>query len=61
MAVIIGKQVLGDSQVTSRLWLVPFRDVFALFVWIASFTSHKIHWRGDEFLLKDGKLTRVDA
>lgn len=36
--------------------LIPVRDVTALFVWIASFAGHTIHWRGLKFRLRNGKL-----
>ncbi len=55
----VGKTVLQDSQVPGLLWLLPLRDLIALAVWIASFAGHTVTWRGDSFLLKDGKLTRI--
>lgn len=56
VAVAGAKSVLHDSQLRRDGWLVPFRDVIALFVWLASFAGHTIHWRGLVFELKDGKL-----
>ena len=61
MAVVVGRYVLQDRQLPSLLWLVPLRDIIALLVWMASYASHKIHWRGDDFYLKDGKLARIDS
>jgi ceramide glucosyltransferase len=40
-----------------RLVLLPLRDLIAPFVWAASFMGNRIHWRGDVFDLKDGRLT----
>jgi len=37
--------------------LIPLRDITALFIWIASFFGHTIHWRGLKFRLQKGKLT----
>jgi ceramide glucosyltransferase len=37
--------------------LLPLRDLIAPFVWAASFMGNRIHWRGDVFDLKDGRLT----
>ncbi len=51
--------VLHDRQVLSLLYLIPLRDLIALAVWIASFFGHRIHWRGDSYCLKDGKLERL--
>ena len=60
MAIVVGREVLGDRNVARWLWLVPVRDLIALFVWMTSFASHKIHWRGDDFVLKNGKLVRAE-
>lgn len=56
MALVVGVGVMRDRQVPRDLWLLPLRDVVALGIWMASFGGHKIRWRGDEFVLKDGKL-----
>jgi len=49
---------LDDRQVLSPLYLLPLRDVVAFLVWIASFAGHTIHWRGEVFQLRKGKLVR---
>jgi len=59
MALVVGTAVLQDRQVILYLWLIPLRDVVALFVWMASFAGHKVSWRGDYFYLKNGKLARI--
>ncbi len=59
VAVVVGKTVLQDQQVIPGLWLLPLRDLIAVGVWIASFAGHTVTWRGDQFTLKDGRLTRV--
>jgi ceramide glucosyltransferase len=56
MAIVVGRFVLVDRQVTRDWWLIPLRDIVAVVVWIVSFVGHKVRWRGDEFVLKDGKL-----
>ena len=56
VALTAGKTILQDPQLNRDFWLIPLRDVFALAIWAASFTGHKILWRGIEFELKDGKL-----
>jgi ceramide glucosyltransferase len=61
MAVVLGRYVLEDRQIPSRLWLVPLRDLIALLVWLASYVGRTIHWRGDDFYLKDGKLARINS
>jgi ceramide glucosyltransferase len=61
VAVMVGKTVLGDREVISGLWLLPLRDLIAVGIWIVSFAGHTVTWRGDRFILKDGRLTRVSA
>ncbi|MGA2981184.1 MAG: bacteriohopanetetrol glucosamine biosynthesis glycosyltransferase HpnI [Terriglobales bacterium] len=53
--------VLHDRQIFRHdaLRNVLLRDVIAPFVWVASFMGNRIHWRGDVFDLKDGRLTIV--
>jgi len=58
MALVTGLWVLGDRQVLRWLALLPLRDVLALFVWFASFFGREIEWRGERFVLRDGKLLK---
>ena len=51
--------VLSDRQPLKNIFLLPVRDLVAPLVWAASFAGHQIHWRGDVFYLKDGRLTRI--
>jgi len=60
VAFVVGWKVLRDPQVLRDAWLIPLRDLFAVVVWIASLGGHTVIWRGDQFTLKDGKLTRLD-
>ena len=52
----VGKWGLRDSVVCHRWWLAPLRDAATFAVWIASFFSNKIVWRGLEFRVKKGIL-----
>jgi ceramide glucosyltransferase len=49
--------VLRDRQISRNLLLLPLRDLIAPLVWAASFMGNRIHWRGEVFRLKDGRLT----
>jgi ceramide glucosyltransferase len=51
--------VLHDRQALRNILLLPVRDLIAPLVWAASFAGHQIHWRGDVFYLKDGRLARI--
>ena len=60
--------VLHDRQIVRNqpfrneglrnILLLPLRDLIAPFIWAASFMGNRIHWRGECFVLKDGKLIR---
>jgi len=58
MAVVltVGVGLLGDEQVLRDLWLVPLRDVISVALWMQSYASHEIVWRGERFRLAKGRL-----
>jgi ceramide glucosyltransferase len=45
------------SELLRNILLLPLRDLIAPFVWAAGFMGNRVHWRGDVFDLKDGRLT----
>jgi len=59
MARVVAANVLGDAHVMRRWWLVPLRDIIALAVWVWSYAGRTVEWRGDRFILSDGKLTQA--
>ncbi|MGP8175653.1 MAG: bacteriohopanetetrol glucosamine biosynthesis glycosyltransferase HpnI [Terracidiphilus sp.] len=58
LAMVVGAAVLDDRQVLPSLWLLPLRDLVAMGVWVAGFAGNTIVWRGERFVLKDGKLEK---
>ncbi len=58
-AFVSAEAVLLDRQVLRNILLLPLRDLIAPLVWAAGFVGNRIHWRGDVFDLKDGRLTRA--
>jgi ceramide glucosyltransferase len=56
VAIQIGIGIVQDQTLWRRLWLLPLRDVIAFWVWFASFASNKVYWRGEKFILKNGKI-----
>lgn len=52
----VGVWGLQDPVVRRKWWLAPLRDAATFVVWIASFFSNKITWRGLEFRVKKGIL-----
>jgi ceramide glucosyltransferase len=55
---VVGRDVLQDRRAVSLMWLIPLRDFVALFVWLLSLAGGTVVWRGDRFLLKNGRLVR---
>jgi ceramide glucosyltransferase len=59
VAIAVGRNTLQDRRLMKHLWLLPLRDLIAVYIWIASLAGHTVTWRGDRFHLKDGRLIRV--
>jgi len=57
IGLVAAEVVLHDRQALRNILLLPLRDLIAPLVWGASFLGNRIHWRGDVFDLKDGRLT----
>lgn len=53
--------VLNDEPVIRNIVFLPLRDLIAPLVWAAGFMGNRIHWRGEVFNLKDGRLTIAKA
>jgi len=56
VAIKVGIGVVHDRALWRHLWLVPIRDLVAFAVWFASFADHTVHWRGEVFILENGKI-----
>ena len=59
VAIQVGIGVVRDNAVWKHLWLLPLRDMVAFWVWFASFADNTVHWRGEQFILKNGKIRPV--
>jgi len=59
MAWVVGVWGLRDSVLRRRFWLLPVRDFFSFFVWLASFAMNRIEWRGSSFTLEKGRMIPV--
>jgi ceramide glucosyltransferase len=53
---IIGVGGMADGLLRQKMELLPLRDAFAFVVWVASFFPQRIHWRGQEFYVRDKRL-----
>ena len=56
VALLVGGELLGDRHLLRNLWLLPFRDLITLSLWVWCYAGSTIQWRGHEFILKDGKM-----
>jgi ceramide glucosyltransferase len=56
MAWTVGVWGVRDEVLRRKLWLVPFRDAIHFAVWLASLASNRIHWGGEEFIMRKGQL-----
>jgi ceramide glucosyltransferase len=61
LAVTVGWGLLRDRTVMRHLWLVPLRDLIALGVWAWSYAGDTVTWRGEKFLLKDGRMLPLNS
>ena len=52
VAWLIGVGVNRDPIVRRNLWLVPIRDALNLCVYIASFFSNSVQWRGSQYRVR---------
>ena len=55
----VGVWGLRDPVLRRRFWLLPIRDLFSFFVWLASFGMNRIEWRGSAFTLDKGRMIPV--
>jgi len=60
VALVVGRVILADRQVSGWLPLVLLRDLIAVAIWAASFLGNTVDWRGDSFTLRDGRLVRAN-
>lgn len=51
--------VLKDREILRNIPLLLLRDIIAPFVWMAGLAGNRIHWRGDDFYLKNGRLSKI--
>lgn len=61
VAWVIGVWGLGDATVQRRPWLVFLRDIVNLGVYLASFVSNRVEWRGGSYDLRGPYMEPVSA
>jgi len=61
MAWTVGVWGIGDPVARRKPWLVPVRDVLNLGVFLASFFSNTVEWRGFTYRVNGDSFARVDV
>ena len=51
--------VLKDREILGNIPLLLLRDIIAPFVWMAGLAGNRIHWRGDDFYVRNGRLSKI--
>ena len=59
VALSVGARGMGDNLVRRKPWLLPLRDAFAFVVWLASFFPQRIHWRDQQFYVREKRLVPI--
>ena len=55
----IGVWGLKQKGLWKKMAVIPAWDALAFFIWLASFARRSIRWRGNDYLLRDGRLVPV--
>jgi ceramide glucosyltransferase len=55
----IGVRLMKDKLVREKMWMLVTRDVFALIVWLVSFSPQRIHWRDRQFYVQNKRLVAI--
>jgi ceramide glucosyltransferase len=60
LSVVAGLGAVRDRRSLYYCWLYPVRDLMAFAVWLASYFSDEIRWRGECYRLEvGGKMARI--
>ncbi len=61
MAWLVGVSGMRDSLARQKMWMLPLRDALAFIIWILSFFPQRIHWRGQEFYIRNKRLVPASS
>jgi ceramide glucosyltransferase len=59
MAALVGWCALRDREFLRNFWLIPLRDFLVVWVWLWSFTSREVTWRGRKYIVENRKFHPV--
>ena len=53
-SIVVGWGIMGDARALRYAWLYPLRGLLGTLVWLGSYTSSVIGWRGERYRLQPG-------
>ena len=60
LCLVVGGWIVRDPDAFRFCWLYPLRDLMGAVLWLLSYTSRKVGWRNDRFVLaKGGVMLKV--
>jgi ceramide glucosyltransferase len=60
LSVVAGWEAVHDRHALACCWLYPLRDFMGFGLWLASYFSDKIRWRGERYRLEvGGRMVRI--
>jgi ceramide glucosyltransferase len=58
LCLVVGGWIVQDPDAYRFCYLYPLRDLMGAILWLLSYTSRKVGWRNDRFVLAKGGLMR---
>jgi len=58
-SLLVGWFVVKDKDAVRFAWIYPLRDLMGALLWVASYASRRVGWRGDFFELRKSGLVRL--
>jgi ceramide glucosyltransferase len=55
---VVGKYVVQEKRIGAAMALFPLRDLIGFVIWVLSYASNRIQWRGEVYELVDGGRMR---
>ena len=56
---VVGRYVVQEKSLWTAMVLFPLRDLIGFVIWMLSYTSNRIQWRGEVYELVDGGRMRL--
>lgn len=57
---LLNRTTIHNGELNRYLWLIPFNDLMNTLIWLLSFFTDTVHWKGRRFrVLKGGKMVEL--